>query len=151
MSEQTKLDKSFKANGFIYTLHYLDKKSWKNKDGNTGETWCYTPYKPIRVRSSFDVGIPVASLEYKLKDSQQVDGLVVSSFPIWLEKMTDSIAEQQALKGLDKIYIRSSNDENMPVSLLTIEEAISERNTEELVFSPQPSQPQDTQTEQVTA
>ena len=151
MVEVKALPKSFKANGFLYTLHYLIFKSWKNKDGIEGATWCYSSNPIIPVRSSFNLGIPVASLEYRTANASTKEERV-SSFPIWLgESFTDKMAEDRALEGTDTIYVRSSEDATQPVSMLTIEEAMTERNTEELQYTPSTTSSQPSETEQVSA
>ena len=152
MSKEQALPKGFKANGFMYTLHYLILKSWKNKDGKEGTTWCYSSNTIIPVKSSFNLGIPVASLEYRTNANANQDVERVSSFPIWLgEGFTDSMAEQSAINGTDRIYVRSSADVTQPVSMLTIEEAMTERNTEELQYNPSTKSSQPSETEQVSA
>ena len=76
----------------------------------------------------------------------------MSSFPIWLgEGFTNQMAEQCAIDGTDRIYVRSSADATQPVSMLTIEEAMEERNTEELVYTPSQPSSQPSETEQVSA
>ena len=151
MSKEQALPKSFKANGFMYTLHFLIFKSWKNKDGKEGATWCYSSNPIIPVRSSFNLGIPVASLEYRTANANASEERV-SSFPIWLgEGFTNQMAEQCAIDGTDRIYVRSSADATQPVSMLTIEEAMTERNTEELQYNPSTESSQPSETEQVSA
>ena len=61
------------------------------------------------------------------------------------------MADDRALEGTDSIYVRTSNDKNQPVSLLTIEEAMTERNTEELQYTPSTESSQPSETEQVSA
>ena len=61
------------------------------------------------------------------------------------------MAEDRALEGTDTIYVRSSEDATQPVSMLTIEEAMTERNTEELQYTPSTTSSQPSETEQVSA
>tara|TARA_R110002012_G_scaffold194163_4_gene361984 strand:- start:2257 stop:2718 length:462 start_codon:yes stop_codon:yes gene_type:complete len=153
MSQPNELPQQFKANGFTYTKHTLRKQTWKNRDGKSGTSWCYTSNPKRTVMSSFDLGVDSSSLE--LRDRTNVQASTSSTYPMWLpETFTDAHAEKLTIEGNDTIYVRVSNDPNMPVANLTVDIALAERASEEIQFNAHqtPQQPtQTTQSETVSA